>query len=209
MESDCENIHKERGVILFLFYNLLNRSIIFILGGRSVMKELTTEQERNNKEYTDNHIKNVRKSFNDRALQLKNVLDLSDDDMIELRRKISKHDESKYSDDEFEGYRKNFYPAPGEDKNVAKREFDLAWRHHYTVNDHHPEYWKGKDMSKIAIAELICDWEAMSRNFGGNPLEYFEKNKDKKRKVMSPKTFEIVDQALHTLYNIDMNLKDN
>jgi len=49
----------------------------------------------------------------------------------------------------------------------------------------------------------------MSRNFGGNPLEYFEKNKDKKRKVMSPKTFEIVDQALHTLYNIDMNLKDN
>ena len=168
--------------------------------------EIRTAKEHEYDSYIKEHINNVKKSFNYRVYAIKNALQLSNDEIMELKNKIMKHDESKYSEEEFEPYRQWFHPEPGEEKN--KELFDKAWEHHYTVNDHHPEYWKGKDMSKVAIAEMICDWEAMSHKFGGNPLEYFEKERYKKKKVMSEKTFEIVDNALHAIYDINMNLKD-
>ena len=168
--------------------------------------EIRTAKEKEYDSYIKEHINNVKKSFNYRVYALKHALQLTDDEIKELKDKVLHHDDSKYSEEEFEPYRQWFHTESGEEKN--KEMFDKAWKHHYENNDHHPEYWKGKDMTKVAIAELICDWEAMSRKFGGNPLEYFEKEKMKKKKVMSEKTFNKVDQALHSIYDINMNLKD-
>ena len=169
--------------------------------------EIRTAKEKEYDDYIKEHINNVKKSFNYRVYAIKNALQLTDEELKELRNKVLCHDESKYSKEEFEPYRQWFHTEPGEEKN--KELFDKAFEHHCLVNDHHPEHWKGKDMPKVAIAELICDWEAMSRKFGGNPLKYFEKEKMKKKKVMSTKTFETIDNALHSIYDINMNLKDS
>lgn len=94
---------------------------------------------------------------------------------------IGSHDGSKYSDYEFEAYRKNFYPIDDEEKEENKEAFDEAWKHHYTVNNHHPEHWINElgnleKMSVEAVLEMICDLSAMSLKFGGNPFDYFKNN---------------------------------
>lgn len=92
-----------------------------------------------------------------------------------LYRSIEVHDRSKFTEFEFDGYRRYFYPAD-EDK-VSKKQididFDNAWKHHYLNNQHHPEYWVSNidgvpfinRMSNYAFAEMLCDWIAMSINF--------------------------------------------
>ena len=165
-----------------------------------------TKEEKDYVEYIGKHIANVRKSYDARERYITLALNLSEKEREELRDRILVHDKSKYSKEEWEGYRQWFHTAPGETKN--KEMFDKAWEHHCSVNDHHPEYWKGKDMSKVAIAELICDWEAMSRNFGGNPLEYLYRDKNKKE-TMSENTYKILEQALKSIYDINMNLKED
>ena len=45
------------------------------------------------------------------------------------------------------------------------KELGPALRHHFTFNDHHPEHYPDKDVSKMsamAIIEMICDWRAAS-----------------------------------------------
>ena len=165
-----------------------------------------TKEEKDYVEYVNKHITRVRNSYNERGREIAIVLGLSESEIEDLVNRIATHDQSKYGSEEMEGYRQNFNPAPGEKPN--KELFEKAWKHHYENNDHHPEYWKGKDMPKVAIAELICDWESMSRTFGGNPLEYFEKNKDKKKKEMSENTFNILCEVLPKLYDINQDLRD-
>ena len=129
-------------------------------------------------------------------------------EMEELIGRIDVHDYSKYSIDEFPAYRNYFYPADGEATNDM--DFANAWTHHYQVNDHHPEHWVlnnvPMEMPKVVIAEMILDWEAMSRNFGGNPRKWY--NESSKSIVLNPKTAAIVKRALDILYTEDLNLKE-
>lgn len=47
--------------------------------------------------------------------------------------------------------------------------FDLAAKHHITTNLHHPECWESiHDMSRLYIAEMVCDWAARSSEFGND-----------------------------------------
>jgi len=169
-------------------------------------KIYATKEDKDYAEYVRKHIMFVKKSFNIRIVNITTALQLTDEEVEDLVENIMIHDRSKYSPEEWNGYRQWFFPAIGEIKDKAK--FDAAWKHHYEHNDHHPEYWKKKDMPKVAIAELICDWEAMSRNFGGNPLEYFNRDKENKKKSMSENTFRIVEKALMGIYDINDNLKE-
>ena len=44
---------------------------------------------------------------------------------------------------------------------------DLAMREHWSKNDHHPEYWGGIEyMPEVAVAEMLCDWQARSTERG-------------------------------------------
>lgn len=63
----------------------------------------------------------------------------------ELYHNVFHHDASKFSVEEFEGYRKFFNPADGESKEDAKIEMGKAWLHHMNENKHHPEYWILRD----------------------------------------------------------------
>ncbi|MDX2248931.1 MAG: DUF5662 family protein [Bacteroidia bacterium] len=84
------------------------------------------------------------------------------------------HDLSKFSLEEREIYAYYF-----SDKNKAaamKKVFPLAWHHHKTHNEHHPEHWLSVDrrgkvtplpMPDRFVQEMVADWKGASLVYGG------------------------------------------
>lgn len=117
------------------------------------MKQEQVKQKENEYyRYVQEHISNVKKCFN----ELVGIIELNDDcgnikcgrwfnasvhNSRIIHNAISKHDVSKLSTEEFDGYRQFFYPVDGDkkDRNV----FDKAWEHHFRNNPHHWEFWIG------------------------------------------------------------------
>jgi len=93
------------------------------------------------------------------------------------------HDLSKFRPSEFNPYSKYFPAFSG--KTVSKQikfDFNTAWLLHQHRNKHHWDYWVKSDgkpvpMPRKFIRQMLADWNAMSRNFGGSTQEFYEKNK--------------------------------
>ena len=110
------------------------------------------------------------------------------------------HDFSKYFLSEFIPYAKYFY---GQDKwldnsrwhgdvrnhisykytkDGVKEAFSKAWKLHYKRNKHHWNYWNQnilQDMPIKYIRQMICDWNAMGKQFNNSSTEYYLKNYNK------------------------------
>lgn len=139
------------------------------------------------REYINNHKLNVQKAWdnmknNSDCMELiSRYIPSINMELIEVN--IEAHDESKYSKEEFEAYRKEFYPVCPEEKENNKAAFDEAWKHHYTNNLHHWNWWSESgnqdSMSLIYVIEMICDWEAMGHQFGNTSKEWYNDNKHK------------------------------
>ena len=172
---------------------------------------INTFQEKEYDRYLKIHKKRIIASYNERVYALKQALQLSDTEVNELRDRILKHDESRYSPEEWDNWRKSYFPENEEEKKEGKKTEELARKHHYKMNAHHPQHWNGKEMDKVSIAEMIIDWEADSRADGGNPLKWFLYSEDAEdtKKELNEKTKEEVERVLQTIYDIGMNLKDN
>jgi hypothetical protein len=88
------------------------------------------------------------------------------------------HDSSKFHGIEWE------YMAPGQPtvEESAKIKLKIAVQHHSKTNPHHPEYWDGgiKDMPRLYLAEMVCDWKARSEEFGTNLREWIDNVATKK-----------------------------
>lgn len=113
------------------------------------------------------------------------------DDFMEL---IDEHDESKFSEEEFEPYAQRWF---GDKKKTP--EYEEAWKHHWMNNEHHPEYWLGEDMPYIYILEMICDWGSFSidkGDFGELSDFYCNKAKDDPEKMLSDNTKEIIEEII-------------
>lgn len=161
-------------------------------------KDLLIQNEKDEEylEYINTHCKNVRKAFNDlytKVLYSNNIIQEIKDALNDLEKIIDDHDLSKYSDDEFPYYRKEFYPIDKNEKNNNKVDFEKAWNHHFTYNEHHPEHWvKGngeiEDMPLIYILEMICDWQSFYYVNKGSAKDYWNKNKKEISKNMSMAT---------------------
>lgn len=106
---------------------------------------------------------------------------------IDLYDRIKNHDNSKYEIEEFDAYRKNYYPVNEEEKELNKEDFEKAWKHHYESNRHH---WqcrqfdscKDNKLSKEQILdclENVCDWMAVGYDKGDRPYQFYETIKDK------------------------------
>lgn len=158
------------------------------------------------KEYIDKHIANVKKAFEQYGEEIAKLCDVSYD---LLAKNIEVHDQSKYSDEEFDGYRKYFYPAWFEEKNKESNKEDMnrAFKHHAQVNAHHPEFWivlspSGEpiatEMSRIAVAEMLLDWKAMERN-DSTIKDYYE-TRAYKDHMFHPGTIELIDRVIPTLF---------
>lgn len=122
---------------------------------------------------------------------------------------INIHDESKYTDIEFEPYRVRFYPTTEEKEllknpdyfNQQQENFLTAWEHHYKNNPHHPKYWVKEDgtiidMELVYIIEMICDWAS----FGDDILNWYQNKAIDEKKAMSARTKEIAEELLGILF---------
>lgn len=146
--------------------------------------------------YIQNHVSNLRKVWKVLRSGVTTEIRTGVDNLI------SKHDDSKYNDPEFEPYRKNFFPVCLEDENPKTNGFQSAWNHHQKSNPHHWQYWimweKGEiltlPMELNYLLEMLCDWSAMALHFGDTPLDYYNKNKH--NMLMHEQTFILIDKWL-------------
>lgn len=122
---------------------------------------------------------------------------------------IDHHDESKKSEYEWNQYRRYFYPVYGIDIDRAfiQKEYDEAWKHHYTHNKHHWEYWANRDTNaeretlpfirQCAFVEMACDWQAMSLYYKNNIRDWYEENLDSI--VMTPEDTVFIKRLVYYL----------
>ena len=132
------------------------------------------------KTYIDEHVRNVRLVWEKVDPLLKGEYFIDDCYWHSINDLIQEHDKSKYDSYEFEEYRKMFYPADGEVKDIDS--FNKAWNHHQKNNPHHLEYWclvclneeiKTLDMPFPYIFEMLADWTAMSMKFNDTPSGFY------------------------------------
>lgn len=135
-------------------------------------------------QYINTHMENVKKAW--AIFQKKCGFYLDMQLLGDISLLIDKHDESKFSDEEFEAYRKYFYPITDAEKNDPKTKvaFDLAWGHHYRNNPHHWDYWYHggivNEMKYKYVVEMVCDWLAMGMKEGSQQIDsWYEDNKSK------------------------------
>jgi hypothetical protein len=119
---------------------------------------------------------------------------------------IDEHDESKFSEEEFEPYAQKFYK---QDEFGKPLEFipgwDEAWKHHWMNNEHHPEHWLGEDMPYIYILEMLCDWGSFSidkKDFIELIDYYFSEARDDEEKNLSDNTKIIIEEILDKIKTV-------
>lgn len=115
----------------------------------------------------------------------------------ELFRRAAVHDNSKFDPEEFEAYERAFpelqkYAYGSEEFKAALQTIEPAIQHHYSVNDHHPEYFENgiSDMDLIQVVEMVCDWLAASERSKTDFARGLEINKS--RFGISDQLFEII-----------------
>lgn len=156
--------------------------------------------------YIVEHKKNIEKAFEEmRENSL--IFQRYDDDILDaLWERVLVHDESKYSEEEFIPYRKNFFPINAEEKENNKLDFDKAWEHHWKNNSHHWQYRKNKTSFNkdnkeevLDVLENVLDWMAMGYKFNDRPYQYYENNKnnivlcEEERKYLEDLIYNIID----------------
>lgn len=87
------------------------------------------------------------------------------------------HDYSKFSRAEWTPYVNRFFAgrAGVEDKAADSAEFKAAWRHHYTHNPHHWNFWLAYEdeqrpmaMPAHFVREMVADWMGAGRAITGS-----------------------------------------
>lgn len=158
------------------------------------------EQKEAYVKYIENHRDNVRHAHSIMVSKCRDMLLSNNVSLEQLEINVKNHDLSKYTKEEFEPYRKKFFPIEGEI--IDKNEFEKAVFHHYTHNKHHWNYWIGqsKEMEPIYVVEMTLDWIAMGIQFNNTAIEYYEKNKDKI--TLSKKSEELFYNLANEYYNL-------
>ena len=116
-----------------------------------------TKEQREYSEYLTQHITNVKRGYFWIKENAPEILEGCDKEKVEAN--LIVHDESKYSNEEYDAYSKFFY---GERTVAVRRAFRAACMHHFMNNPHHPEWWMGMDMTQEALVEALCDWWSFS-----------------------------------------------
>lgn len=151
-----------------------------------INKILIKEKEKEYKKYIKYHKQNILRAYIEflNCEELKEII-YNADIFSPLYDRVLKHDDSKYSKEEFDAYRKQYHPINEQEKRLNKLAFEQAWLHHWTNNDHHwqnrqywAEEWALSNKTKLACLENVIDWLAMGYHFNNRPYEYYEKHKD-------------------------------
>jgi len=125
-------------------------------------------------------------SSKDTIEHIKNVIEKGSKIIKELSKRFATHDQSKlYSPekeafDEFTPKLKDCTYGSEEYKGYLK-EMNIALKHHYLENRHHPEYHKNgiKGMGLVDVTEMLVDWICASERHDdgniGRSIEYNSK----------------------------------
>lgn len=142
------------------------------------MPQLWGEMEANFHTIHSEHVKRVQANM---KLLSHHYYTLRHEDLAaEIMQRHDIHDWSKKREPEYIPYVWRYYRttwrAQGEqDTRVTafmadeslQRAIDMAIQHHVLYNPHHPEYHRTPDdMTDVDIAEMCCDWFAMSQEHG-------------------------------------------
>lgn len=185
------------------------------------------ESKKAYKEYCDTHIANVMKAFKlvgdeilayrDKALSTGKGFIVS---RIVIKNHLAMHDMSKYSDKEFEAYRKMFYCSDEDIRksgvcdnvfnDIVEEEFEKAWAHHIKKNKHHPEHWLKKDsetkeyeiIPTYSFVEMICDWISVSMTNKSSVYDWWFNSdsgrKEKKDMIALDSDIDFIDNLIIT-----------
>jgi len=94
------------------------------------------------------------------------------------------HDQTKMENPEWDIF-KEYTPklatsTYGSDEyKIFLKEMNIALKHHYENNRHHPEYYENgiKDMTLIDLVEMLCDWKSATlRHNNGDIIKSIEQN---------------------------------
>ena len=115
---------------------------------------------------TSEHIERVRKCLS--------VMAAVTEYGLELSKRANVHDASKFGPDEripyiwlTEFHRCRRYGQSFDYPDGMADRIRVAIDHHMTSNRHHPEFHADpNDMSEVDLIEMVCDWTAMSQEFG-------------------------------------------
>jgi len=158
----------------------------------SIWNVLKIQRENEYKEYINNHIRNVHVAW-DKLKETPGFKELLIDELhlteheyenmiLILDHDIDQHDRSKWDREEFDAYRKEYYSITPEEKEGNKNDIERAWRHHYTHNHHHWNWYHENGceskMPMKNVFHMVVDWEAMSYNPNNSSTkEWYNKNK--------------------------------
>lgn len=126
-------------------------------------------------------------SRKDTALHIIHVTKYLNTIIQELTNRKNNHDKTKLVDPEKSVFDKTtpklskLEYGSDEYKNQLK-EMDVALKHHYMCNSHHPEHYPTgiSGMDLVDIVEMICDWKAASeRHDNGDIFKSIEINQNR------------------------------
>lgn len=154
-------------------------------------------------EYLKQHIESVGTGISWLAMNLPEVVQSFDSETLGTI--ASQHDNSKYTEEEYDAYADYFY---GEKTEAVEAAFDAAWLHHQHNNPHHWQHWllreddggtKCIEMPERYVIEMIADWWAFSWK-ANNLYEIFDWYKKNKSKiVLHENTQKLVEDILDKL----------
>lgn len=140
------------------------------------------------------------KVMNDVVVRIRRIQLLVHQFANQVMKKVIFHDKSKFESPEFDYFvratsqlKRLKYGSEEYKKSLS--DIKPALDHHYSVNNHHPEYFKNgvNDMSLLQIVEMLADWKAATeRHNDGNLKTSIEIN---------CKRFNINDQLKSLLLN--------
>lgn len=164
------------------------------------------EKENEYKKYLVFHIGHVEEAFHRLIEPLKGKYDKETDDaIIACGVNLTLHDLSKLSKEEFDFYRRHFYPTDAEKKEKEDESlFDKAWEHHHQNNPHHVYYWvhgdEKQEMPLEFIFEMLCDWSSVSQWYDTSLVSWYDKDAKEEKEAFAPNTRKIVDFWVDELF---------
>lgn len=204
-----KNKIKKRYAIIYFLLSLFSK---IKYGYKKIYYSHKTKKKvKQYKKYLIQHSNNIKKAYK-KLIHNPNIYLIIDKEILnKLYNRILIHDKSKYSPEEFDAYRKNYYPISPREKEENIESFKLAWEHHWKNNPHHWEYRQNKqyfdihnDDEVVDVLENIIDWMAMGYQFKDKAYKYYEQNKNKIILCDRERAF-----LEHVLYNILKDKEEN
>ena len=174
--------------------NLFNKMLFSIIGFqqtkfvekmKNIIKKIVTHiQEERYMRYIMKHRRNMADAYKEMT-SCPEILELGNEVLIMLKQRVVFHDITKLMNDEFDAYRKHFFPINKKEKENNLENFNRAWQHHYDINAHHwqhrrhrTDFDKKDPVQVVNVLENVCDWLAVGYTYKNRPFQYYEKHKN-------------------------------